>query len=282
MYTKRDVSSGDTPNRQEREFSEADMERYARHLMLEQVGISGQKKLLSSKVLIVGAGGLGAPAALYLAAAGVGTIGIVDDDCVELSNLQRQILHTTEQVGKKKVDSAREMLGKLNPGVTVNTYPMRLTASNVTELIRDYDFILECVDNFPTKFLLNDACVIAKKPFCHGGVLGFQGQLMTYVPEQGPCYRCIFEEIPETGSIPGCQEVGILGVMAGVIGSLQGLEALKYLLDIGNLLTGRMLVFDGLSMKFREAVFGHASPQCKVCGQQAVIVDVQTCAADYE
>lgn len=282
MYTEREASDGGAPNRQELEFSEIDAERYARHLMLEQVGISGQKKLRSSKVLIVGAGGLGAPAALYLAAAGVGTIGIVDDDCVELSNLQRQILHTTEQVGKKKVDSAREMLGKLNPGVAVKTYPVRLTAGNIMELIREYDFILECVDNFPTKFLINDACVIAKKPFCHGGVLGFQGQLMTYVPGQGPCYRCIFEEIPEPGSIPSCQEVGILGVMAGVIGSLQGLEALKYLLDMGNLLTGRMLVFDGLPMKFREAVFGHASPQCKVCGKQAVIVDVQTRAADYE
>ncbi len=282
MYTEREASDGGAPNRQEPEFSEMDAERYARHLMLEQVGISGQKKLRCSKVLIVGAGGLGAPAALYLAAAGVGTIGIVDDDCVELSNLQRQILHTTEQVGKKKVDSAREMLGKLNPGVAVKTYPVRLTAGNIMELIREYDFILECVDNFPTKFLINDACVIAKKPFCHGGVLGFQGQLMTYVPGQGPCYRCIFEEIPEPGSIPSCQEVGILGVMAGIIGSLQGLEALKYLLDMGNLLTGRMLVFDGLPMKFREAVFGHASPQCKVCGKQAVIVDVQTRAADYE
>ncbi len=282
MYTEREASDGGAPNRQEPEFSEMDAERYARHLMLEQVGISGQKKLRCSKVLIVGAGGLGAPAALYLAAAGVGTIGIVDDDCVELSNLQRQILHTTEQVGKKKVDSAREMLGKLNPGVAVKTYPVRLTAGNIMELIREYDFILECVDNFPTKFLINDACVIAKKPFCHGGVLGFQGQLMTYVPGQGPCYRCIFEEITEPGSIPSCQEVGILGVMAGIIGSLQGLEALKYLLDMGNLLTGRMLVFDGLPMKFREAVFGHASPQCKVCGKQAVIVDVQTRAADYE
>lgn len=282
MYTGPDASSGDTTDRREWELSEADAERYARHLLLEQVGISGQKKLLSSKVLIVGAGGLGAPAALYLAAAGVGTIGIVDDDCVELSNLQRQILHTTEQVGRKKVDSAREMLGRLNPGVVVKTYPVRLTADNVMELIRDYDFILECVDNFPTKFLLNDACVIAKKPFCHGGVLCFQGQLMTYVPGQGPCYRCVFEEIPEPGSIPGCQEVGILGVMAGIIGSLQGLEALKYLLDMGNLLTGRMLVFDGLSMKFREAVFGHASPQCKVCGDRAVITDVQKSAADYE
>ncbi len=282
MYTEREASDGGAPNRQEPEFSEMDAERYARHLMLEQVGISGQKKLRCSKVLIVGAGGLGAPAALYLAAAGVGTIGIVDDDCVELSNLQRQILHTTEQVGKKKVDSAREMLGKLNPGVAVKTYPVRLTAGNIMELIREYDFILECVDNFPTKFLINDACVIAKKPFCHGGVLGFQGQLMTYVPGQGPCYRCIFEEIPEPGSIPSCQEVGILGVMAGIIGSLQGLEALKYLLDMGNLLTGRMLVFDGLPMKFREAVFGHASPQCKVCGKQAVIVDVQRRAADYE
>lgn len=260
---------------------EVDMERYSRHLLLENVGLAGQKKLLHSKVLIVGAGGLGAPAALYLAAAGVGTLGIVDDDKVELSNLQRQIIHTTQNIGKEKVSSAKEMLNRINPDVSVVCYPERVTPENVMEIISGYDFIIDGVDNFPTKFMINDACVIAEKPFCHGGILQFQGQFMTYVPQKGPCYRCIFEDIPEEGSIPSCREAGVLGVMAGIIGSLQGLEALKYLLGIGELMTGRMLVFNGLSMKFREVPFRHPSPSCRVCGQYADIQDVREHAQEY-
>lgn len=265
----------------ENEQCEVDAGRYERHLLLKQVGVAGQKKLLQSKVLIVGAGGLGAPAAMYLAAAGVGTIGLVDDDCVELSNLQRQIVHITSNIGKKKVESAKEMLDKINPGIHVQTYSTRATPQNIMNLIEPYDFVIDCVDNFETKFLLNDACVIGKKPFCHGGVLRFEGQLMTYVPGEGPCYRCVFEEIPEPGTMPHCQETGILGIMPGIIGSLQGLEALKYLLGAGQLLTGRMLIFDGLAMKFREVQLSHPSPYCKVCSGQAVISDVAEQADQY-
>lgn len=261
---------------------EIDARRYARHLLLENVGISGQKKLLCSKVLIVGAGGLGAPAAMYLAAAGVGTIGLVDDDCVELSNLQRQIVHKTADIGKEKAESAKETLESINPGIKVDTYVTRVTAENVMSLIEPYDFIIDCVDNFQTKFLLNDACVIGKKPFCHAGVLRFEGQLMTYVPGEGPCYRCVFEEIPKPGSVPQCRETGVLGVMPGIIGSLQGLEALKYLLGTGKLLTGRMLVFDGLAMKFREVRLAHPSPYCRVCSEQADILDVAERAELYK
>lgn len=248
-----------------------DKERYARHLLLDQVGAEGQERLLASKVLIVGAGGLGAPAAMYLAAAGVGTVGIVDDDCVELSNLQRQIIHTTDSVGEKKVESARQTIRKLNPDIHVETYAVRVTKENVMDFVEPYDFIVEAVDNFETRFLVNDACVAAKKAFCHGGVSRFEGQLMTYVPGQGPCYRCIFEEVPEPSSETDSRDLGILGVIPGIIGSLQGLEALKYLLGIGTLMTGRMLVFDGLDMNFREVVFRHPAPHCKACGKDSVM-----------
>lgn len=247
-----------------------DEERYARHILLDNVGVEGQERLLASKVLIVGAGGLGAPVAMYLAAAGVGTIGIADDDRVELSNLQRQIIHTTGSVGEKKVESARQTIRRLNPDIDVETYAVRVTQENVMELIEPYDFIVEAVDNFETRFLINDACVAAEKPFCHGGVARFEGQLMTYVPGQGPCYRCIFEEVPEPCSEAESRDLGILGVIPGIIGSLQGLEVLKYLLNTGTLMTGRMLVFDGLRMKFREVVFRHPSPHCKACGKDGV------------
>lgn len=247
-----------------------DKDRYARHLLLDQVGIEGQERLLASKVLIVGAGGLGAPAAMYLAAAGVGTVGIADDDRVELSNLQRQIIHTTDSVGEKKVESARQTIRRLNPDIHVETYAVRVTRENVMEIMEPYDFIVEAADNFETKFLINDACVAGKKPFCHGGVCRFEGQLMTYVPGQGPCYRCIFEEVPEPSDAAESRALGILGVIPGIIGSLQGLEALKYLLGTGTLMTGRMLVFDGLAMKFREAVFRHPAPHCRACGKDGV------------
>ena len=244
---------------------EVNMERYSRHVLLDEVGQEGQEKLLASKVLVVGAGGLGAPVALYLAAAGVGTIGIVDADVVELSNLQRQIIHNTSRLGQKKVE----------------TYAMRLTPENIRELIEEYDFIVDGVDNFETKFLINDACVLAEKPFCHGGILRFQGQVMTYVPGQGPCYRCIFEEIPERGSVPNCSEAGVIGVMAGIIGCVQGLETIKYLLGIGRLLTGRMIVFDGLNLTFREVKFGKSTPTCNVCGEHPEIKDVKAEAWRY-
>ena len=262
-------------------FSAREIERYSRHILLKGVGTKGQKKLSESRVLIVGAGGLGSPAAFYLSAAGVGTVGLADGDTVELSNLQRQIVHRTESVGRSKTDSARRAMNELNPHVNVKTYPFRVSPENIADIISEYDFVIDGVDNFPAKFLINDACVIAGKPFSHGGILQFQGQLITYIPGQGPCYRCIFEEIPAGNKIPGCSEAGVLGVMAGVIGSLQGLEALKYLLKIGEPLTSRMLVFDGLTMAFRPVHYRSANSECKVCGSAPSITNVAEMAELY-
>ncbi|HBC27281.1 MAG TPA: adenylyltransferase, partial [Ruminococcaceae bacterium] len=219
-------------------FTNEQLERYSRNIILSEVGVKGQKKLLNARVLIVGAGGLGAPAALYLAAAGVGTIGIADADEVDLSNLQRQIIHTTPDVGKAKVQSAKETMLAINPGITVNTYRTFVASDNVMELIADYDFILDGTDNFPAKFLINDACVLAGKPFSHAGIIRFRGQLMTYVPGRGPCYRCVFKEPPPPDAVPTCRQAGVIGAVAGVIGSLQALEAVKYIVGKGELLTG--------------------------------------------
>ena len=220
------------------ELTPDEVKRYDRQIILPQVGSDGQKKLKKSKVLIIGAGGLGAPAALYLAGAGVGTIGIVDADDVSVSNLQRQIIHTSKREGTNKAESAKKSMLELNEHIKVNTYPEYLYADNAEELFKEYDFIIDAVDNFETKFLINDTCVLLKKPFCHAGILQFQGQVMTYVPEEDqPCYRCIFEEIPESGSVPNCSQAGIIGAVAGIIGCIQALEAIKYLLGIGELLT---------------------------------------------
>ena len=233
-------------------LSNEQLERYSRHIILKGVGSRGQKKLLQSRVLIIGAGGLGAPAAMYLAAAGVGTIGIADADKVELSNLQRQIIHTTGNLGKEKTDSAKETIRNLNPDVNVITYPFYLNSSNILDIVRVYDFIIDGTDNFDTKFLINDACVISEKPFCYAGILQFQGQLMTYVPGKGPCYRCIFKEPPSVNSLPSCRQAGVIGAIAGVIGSLQAMEAIKYLLGNGELLTGYLLTYDALKTEFRK------------------------------
>lgn len=257
------------------DFSKDQRERYSRHIILDGVGESGQKKLLSSKVLIIGAGGLGAPVLMYLAASGVGTIGIVDDDAVELSNLQRQVIHGTPDVGIPKAESAENTVKRLNPDVRTIVYKERVTAGNICNIIREYDFIIDAVDNFATKFLINDACVLGKKPFCHAGVKGFQGQIMTYVPGQGPCYRCLFEEIPEEGEEDGISQKGILGTIPGILGSLQALEAQKYLIGRGELLTGRMLVFDGLGMRFRTVSIPENSEHCRVCGTAADITSLQ-------
>lgn len=262
-------------------FSAQEMERYSRHILLKGVGTKGQKTFLESKVLIIGAGGLGAPAAMYLAAAGVGTIGIADDDKVELSNLQRQIIHKTADVGLNKTESAVRTMREINPGVCVKAYPVRITPENIMHIIREYDFVIDGVDNFPTKFLINDACVIAGKPFSHGGILKFEGQLMTYVPHEGPCYRCIFEDIPPTDAVQSCSQAGVLGAVPGVIGTLQALEALKYLLQVGDLLVGRMLVFDGLKMTFRTVTYRSANEACKVCGSAPSITDVAKNAERY-
>lgn len=259
-------------------LTDEQLERYSRHIILKEVGAKGQKKLLNAKVLIIGAGGLGAPAAMYLAAAGVGTIGIADADEVDLSNLQRQIIHATADVGKAKVKSAKETMEAMNPDVKVNTYRMFVSADNIRELIRDYDFILDGTDNFPAKFLINDACVMEKKPFSHAGIIRFKGQLMTYVPGQGPCYRCVFKNPPPKDAVPTCKQAGVIGAMGGVIGSLQAMEAIKYIIGKGQLLTGSLLTYDALTMEFHKIKLPKSAGSCPVCGDHPTITEL----IDYE
>ena len=265
-------------------LSREEIERYSRHLVLPQVGFEGQRKLKKAKVLVIGAGGLGSPVIMYLAAAGVGTIGICDYDKVDVSNLQRQIIHDSKRVGENKAESAKQRVSLINEETEVITYPTGMSPDNIMELVEGYDFILDGVDNFPTKFLINDACVIAGKPFCHAGVIGFEGQLMTYVPGKGPCYRCLFEDIPAGEQIPNCSQAGVLGAMVGVIGSLQALEALKYITGAGELLTGKMLVFDGLTMKSRLIKLGGSVASCRVCGNETEgkITNVKESRKEYE
>jgi molybdopterin/thiamine biosynthesis adenylyltransferase len=247
------------------------MERYSRHIILAEVGVKGQKKLMDAKVLIIGAGGLGSPAALYLAAAGVGIIGIADADAVDLSNLQRQVLHTTADVGKEKVYSAKEAMEAINSDVRVNTYPMFINADNIMDLIAGYDFVIDGTDNFPAKFLINDACVLAKKPFSHAGIIRFKGQLMTYVPGKGPCYRCVFKEPPPQDAVPTCRQAGVIGAIAGIIGSLQAMETIKYIVGTGDLLTGSLLTYDALKMEFRKIKLPQIK-DCAVCGEHPSIL----------
>lgn len=249
------------------ELTNEQKKRYERQLPLEHIGIQGQEKLADAKICIIGAGGLGSPASLYLAAAGVGTIGIVDADEVELSNLQRQIVHGTSRIGTKKVLSAKETLKRLNPDTIVHTYPVYADQSNIADLIKDYDFVIDAADNFDTKFLINDVCVHTEKPFVHAGVIRFQGQLMTYIPGQGPCYRCIFKETPPKEAVPCAKEAGIVGAVCGVIGSLQAMEAIKYILGAGELLTGRLLTYDALSARFRTISLPARTPDCPACGR---------------
>ena len=255
------------------------LERYSRHIILEQVGGIGQKKILSSKVLIIGTGGLGSPAAMYLAAAGVGHIGLVDYDTVDLSNLQRQIVHLSQDVGKPKIESGRETINALNPDVQVHTYNEQVNSANICDIIGDldYDFIIDGTDNFPAKFLINDACVLMHKPFSHAGIIRFQGQTITYVPGESPCYRCIFNEPPPKDAVPTCRQAGVLGVMSGVIGTIQATEALKYILGVGELLTGYLLTYDALTMTFRKIRVPH-NRRCKICGEQPTITEL----VDYE
>jgi len=258
-------------------FSNEQLNRYSRHIILSEVGVKGQKKLMDAKVLIVGAGGLGAPAALYLAAAGVGVIGIADADEVDLSNLQRQVIHTTPDVGKAKVLSAKETMQAINPDVTVNTHRLFVTAENIMELINDYDFVIDGTDNFPAKFLINDACVLAKKPFSHAGIIRFKGQLMTYVPGEGPCYRCVFKEPPPPDAVPTCRQAGVIGAIGGIIGSLQAMETVKYIIGKGDLLTGSLLTYDALKMDFHKIKLPKVK-NCAVCGENPSI----TKPFDYE
>lgn len=242
--------------------------RYSRHLIIPEVGEKGQQKLLDSRVLMLGAGGLGSPAALYLAAAGVGTIGIIDDDVVDRSNLQRQILHADDRVGEPKVDSAEATIRALNPDVQVNKYQTRLTSENVLDIFEGYDLVVDGGDNFPTRYLINDACVHLGIPNVHGSVYRFEGQVTAFVPEEGPCYRCLYPEPPPPEFAPSCQEAGVLGVLPGVIGLLQSIEVVKLLLGIGKPLTGRLLAFDGLNTEFRELRL-QRDPDCPVCGDEA-------------
>jgi molybdopterin/thiamine biosynthesis adenylyltransferase len=257
-------------------FNDQQIERYSRHIILSEVGAEGQEKLLNSKVLVIGTGGLGAPAAMFLAAAGIGTIGLVDGDVVELSNLQRQIIHQTKDVGKPKVLSGKETINEMNPDVNVITYNTWVDSSNILDIIKDqdYDFIIDGTDNFAAKFLINDACVLAKKPFSHAGIIQFSGQLTTYIPDNNtPCYRCIFKEPPPQGAVPTCSEAGVLGVMGGVVGTLQATEAIKYILGIGESLAGYLLTYDALEMEFRKIEIKH-NKKCGVCGEEPYIKEL--------
>lgn len=255
-------------------LNEEQIERYSRQILLQQVGGVGQEKLLAARVLVVGTGGLGSPVALYLAAAGVGTIGLVDADAVDRSNLQRQIAHATPDLGRPKVVSAAEKLRALNPDVTVRTHELYLSAANIADVIADYDFVVEGTDNFPSKFLVNDACWFARKPFSHAGILRFDGQLFTVLPGESACYRCAFPAPPPANAVPTCSQAGVLGGVAGTIGCLQATEALKYVLGVGELLTDRLLVFDALAMRFREVKF-RRNPRCPLCGEAPTITELR-------
>ena len=254
-------------------FTDEQITRYSRHILLPEVGGKGQKRIAQARILIVGAGGLGSPAALYLAAAGVGTIGLIDSDVVDLSNLQRQVIHHTPDVGRAKVLSAKEKIQALNPDVTVVPYADRFMARNALELVRDYSVVIDGVDNFPAKFLSNDACYFAGTPLVHGGILRFDGRVFTIIPRQSACYRCVFKQPPPPGLVASCQEAGVLGVLAGVIGTIQATEALKLILGIGRPLTDRMLDFDARNMVFRE-VSVKRNPRCPLCGNHPTITEL--------
>jgi len=251
--------------------------RYSRHLIMPEVGIQGQEKLLQAKILLVGAGGLGSPLGLYLAAAGVGTLGIVDFDAVDFTNLQRQIIHRTEDVGRLKVESAKERIQSINPEVTVKTYNTKLTRDNVLDIIKDYDVVIDGTDNFPTRYLVNDACVFQRKPNIYGSIFRFDGQATVFYPLKGPCYRCLYPEPPPPGMVPSCAEGGVLGVLPGVIGQIQATEAIKLILGKGEPLIGRLLLYNALKMEFREVKL-RRSPACPVCGDHPTIKE----PIDYE
>jgi len=259
------------------DFTEDQLERYSRHILLADVGVEGQIRLSSARVLIIGAGGLGAPVALYLAAAGVGTIGIVDNDIVEVSNLQRQVCHFHNNIGTAKVESAREKMKAINPDITVIPLEKYLVADNIREIIRDYDFIVEGSDNFPTKFLVNDACVMESIPFSIGGILRFDGQAMTIVPGESACYRCAFRNPPPPNAVPSCSEAGVLGAIAGMLGTIQAAETLKFITGAGSLLTNTLLSFDAKNMDFHK-VHLQRQDDCAICGKEPSIRTL----VDYE
>jgi len=256
------------------EFTDEQIERYSRHIILPEVGGKGQAKLLESKVFVLGAGGLGSPALLYLAAAGVGTIGVADGDVVDVSNLQRQIIHDNNTVGMAKVESAKKSIEALNPDVEVKIFNGRLDTENIREILRDYDVVLDGSDNFPTRYLMNDASFFEGKTLVSGSMFRFDGQVSVFKPHEGfPCYRCLYPEPPPKGMVPSCQEAGVLGALAGVIGVLQAVEAIKEILSIGKSLAGELLIFDALAMNFRK-VKVRTDPDCALCGEKATIKEL--------
>jgi adenylyltransferase/sulfurtransferase len=256
------------------DFTDAELERYSRHILLAEVGGIGQAKLKAAKVLVIGAGGLGSPLLLYLAAAGVGTIGIVDDDEVDLSNLQRQIAHTTDRIGVAKAQSAARSANAINPDVRIDIHQVRLTADNVMDIIGRYDIVCDGTDNFGTRFMVSDACVLAKKTLVSAAVLRFEGQLSVFKPhEGGPCYRCLYHEAPPPGVVPTCSEAGVLGAVTGVMGTLQATETLKEIMGIGESLSGRLLVWDALDCRFRTMKL-RPDPKCRACGPDATLRDL--------
>jgi len=257
-------------------FTEEQIKRYSRHIILPQIGGKGQRKLLQSSALLIGAGGLGSPAALYLAAAGVGKLGIVDFDVVDLSNLQRQVLHHGHDLGRPKVVSAAETIADINPDVQVVPHPVHLSSENIMDIIADYDVVVDGSDNFPTRYLVNDACVMAGKPNVHGSIFLFEGQATVFLPGQG-CYRCLYPEPPPPGMVPSCQEAGVLGVLPGVIGLIQAVETIKLILGLGRSLVGRLLLFDALAMEFRQVKLKR-NANCPVCGDNPTVTQL----IDYE
>lgn len=259
-------------------LSNEELERYSRQIILREIGYRGQKKLAEGKVLVVGAGALGAPAAMYLAAAGVGTIGIADADIVSLSNLHRQIIHSTQNIGRPKTVSAQEMIHAINPHVRVCLYDEFLTKDNIAQVIRDYDFIIDATDNPSSKTLINDACVLFGKPFCHAGILQFFGQILTVVPKKSPCCRCVFGNTMLQKRAMSCQEAGVIGPLAGVAGSIQALEAIKYLTGAGELLTGRMMMIDLLTMDIQIVEVAGKDENCPICSDHPTITEL----AEYE
>ena len=259
------------------EFTDEQIERYSRHIILPEVGGAGQQKMLEARIILLGAGGLGSPAAYYLAAAGIGNLGIVDFDQVDLSNLQRQIIHSTERIGMLKTESAKKTIQALNPDVNVTLYNEKIDSSNILSIIKDYDYVVDGSDNFPTRYLVNDACVMENKTLIHGSIYRFEGQVTVFKPNSGPCYRCLYPEPPPPGMSPNCQEGGVLGVLAGIVGNLQVVEVLKLILGIGEPLVGKLLIYDALKTKFRNLNL-RKDASCPLCGEEPTIKEL----IDYE
>ncbi len=273
-------SPGEKRGRGLMDLTEEQLKRYSRHIILPEVGGKGQKKISEAKVMIVGAGGLGCPVGYYLAAAGVGTLALVDNDEVELSNLQRQIAHSVKTLGVNKAESAKQTFEGLNPDVNVVTIKERINSKNILGLFKDYDVIVDGTDNFPTRYLINDACVMLNKPLVSGAILRFEGQVTTIIPNDGPCYRCLFEEPPPPGLVPSCQEAGVLGVLPGVIGALQATEVLKLILGKGQPLKGSLLIYDALGVNFRK-VKVPKNENCAICGKNPTITELNDLPEEY-